>query len=61
MDTKTISRQIAEFTEGLTFDQLPEAVVHETKRYLYDSVGCAFGAMDSNRPIDVFIHEISNQ
>lgn len=47
MDTKTISRQIAEFTEGLTFDQLPEAVVHETKRYLYDSVGCAFGAMDT--------------
>jgi 2-methylcitrate dehydratase len=40
---KSVSRQIAEFAVGLTYADLPEKVVHEVKRYLYDSVGCAFG------------------
>ncbi len=40
---KSISRQIAEFAVNLNYDDLPEKVVHEVKRYLYDSVGCAFG------------------
>lgn len=39
----TLSRQIAKFAIGLKFEDLPENVVHEVKRYLYDSVGCAFG------------------
>jgi 2-methylcitrate dehydratase len=42
---KTISRKIAEFAVGLRYEDLPEEVVHEVKRYLYDSVGCAFGSM----------------
>ncbi|MFQ5499290.1 MAG: MmgE/PrpD family protein [Candidatus Zixiibacteriota bacterium] len=40
---KTLSRQMAEFAVGLKYDDLPDNVVHEVKRYLYDSVGCAFG------------------
>jgi 2-methylcitrate dehydratase len=40
---KSISRQIAEFAVGLSYDNLPERVVHEVKRYLYDSIGCAYG------------------
>jgi 2-methylcitrate dehydratase len=40
---KSISRQIAEFAVNLNYGDLPEKVVHEVKRYLYDSVGCAFG------------------
>jgi 2-methylcitrate dehydratase len=40
---KSISRQISEFAVNLKFDDLPEKVVHEVKRYLYDSVGCAYG------------------
>jgi 2-methylcitrate dehydratase len=40
---KSISRQIAEFAVGLKFEDLPENVVHEVKRYLYDSIGCAYG------------------
>ena len=40
---RTISQKIADFAVGLTYDQLPENVVHEVKRYLYDSVGCAYG------------------
>lgn len=39
----SLSRIIAEFAHGLTYDQLPEPVIHEVKRYLYDSIGCAFG------------------
>ncbi|RJP64148.1 MAG: MmgE/PrpD family protein [Ignavibacteriales bacterium] len=41
---KSISRQIAEFAVNLKFQDLPKEVVFEVKRYLYDSIGCAFGA-----------------
>ncbi len=40
---KTISRQIAEFAVGLKYKDLPDNVVNEVKRFLYDSVGCAYG------------------
>jgi 2-methylcitrate dehydratase len=39
----SISRQIARFARELQYENLPNDVVHEVKRYLYDSVGCAFG------------------
>ncbi len=39
----TLSRQMAKFAIGLKYSDLPENVVHEVKRYLYDSVGCAYG------------------
>ncbi|MCB2201821.1 MmgE/PrpD family protein [bacterium] len=38
-----LSQQIAEFAVGLKYRDLPSEVVHEVKRYLYDSVGCAYG------------------
>ena len=40
---KSVSRQISEFAYGLSYESLPESVVHEVKRYLYDSIGCAYG------------------
>jgi 2-methylcitrate dehydratase len=40
---KSVSRQIAEFALGLKFEDLPTEVVTEVKRYLYDSIGCAYG------------------
>lgn len=40
---KSISRLIAEFAVGLSYKDLPENVINEVKRYLYDSVGCAYG------------------
>ncbi|MBL7046964.1 MAG: MmgE/PrpD family protein [Candidatus Marinimicrobia bacterium] len=40
---KTISRQIAEFAIDLKYEDLPKKVVEEVKRYLYDSIGCAYG------------------
>jgi len=55
---KTISRQIAEFAVNLKYDDLPEKVVHEAKRYLYDSIGCAYGGYhtkDVNILRDIYI------
>ncbi|MCU7501297.1 MAG: MmgE/PrpD family protein, partial [Ignavibacteria bacterium] len=40
---KSFSRQIAEFAVNLKFEDLPGEVVNEVKRYLYDSMGCAYG------------------
>jgi len=39
----TISRQIAEFAVNLKYEDLPDDVIIEVKRYLYDSLGCAYG------------------
>jgi len=40
---KSISRQIAEFAIKLKYEDLPKEVINEVKRYLYDSIGCAYG------------------
>lgn len=39
----SVSRQIAEYAVALNYKDLPDGVINEAKRYLYDSVGCAFG------------------
>jgi 2-methylcitrate dehydratase len=39
----SLSRQIANFALGLKYADLPQEVVREVKRFLYDSIGCAFG------------------
>jgi 2-methylcitrate dehydratase len=44
---KTISRKISEFAVNLKYDDLPDEVIQDVKRYLYDSVGCAYGSMDT--------------
>ncbi|MCF8241202.1 MAG: MmgE/PrpD family protein [Melioribacteraceae bacterium] len=40
---KSISRIISEFAVNLKYEDLPQNVIHEVKRFLYDSIGCAFG------------------
>ena len=40
---KSISRQISEFAIKIKYEDLPKEVVNEVKRYLYDSIGCAYG------------------
>ncbi len=45
--TPTLAERIATFAVGLRFDHLPPAVVHEVKRRVLDSIGCAFGAYQS--------------
>jgi 2-methylcitrate dehydratase len=39
----SISRTMAEFAVGLKYEDLPDEVIHEAKRLLLDSVGCALG------------------
>ncbi len=54
---KSIARQIAEFSVGLKYEDLPEDVVYEVKRYLYDSIACAFGGYrtkDVNIMYDIY-------
>jgi len=43
----TISHKIAEFAVNLNYEDLPEEVVFQVKRFLLDSIGCAFGGWDT--------------
>ena len=47
----SIARQLAEFTVGVRFGDLPPDAVHESKRILLDSIGCGLGgiALDKSR------------
>lgn len=42
----TIAEQLADFAHRLRFEDLPKDVVHEAKRRVIDSIGCALGAFD---------------
>ncbi len=44
MAVQTVAEVLARFAHGLKFNDLPDAVVHEAKRRIIDSVGCAMGA-----------------
>lgn len=48
MSEKSIARQMAEFAVGLKYEDLPDNVIFEVKRYLYDSIGCAYGSMGTH-------------
>ncbi len=41
---KTIAEQLAQYTQDIDFKDLPREVVHEAKRHIIDSFGCAMGA-----------------
>jgi len=45
MDKTT--RTLAESTSGITYEQLSSAAIHETKRRLVDTIGCALGGYTS--------------
>jgi 2-methylcitrate dehydratase len=47
MLTPTLAERMARFAVGLRYEQLPPDVVHEVKRRVLDSLGCAFGAFQS--------------
>jgi 2-methylcitrate dehydratase len=42
--TKTLAHQLADYSCFLRFDDLSRQVVHEVKRRVIDSIGCALGA-----------------
>lgn len=43
----TLAQRFARFTDRLSFDDLPPEAIHEAKRRLLDSLGCAMGAYNS--------------
>jgi len=43
----TISHTIADFAVNLNYNDLPLNVIGEVKRFLLDSIGCAFGGWDT--------------
>ena len=44
----TLARRLAEYAAGVSYDSLAPSVVHEVKRRVLDSLGCAYGAWDSD-------------
>ncbi len=40
---RNVTKSLAVFSSETEFDDLPDAVVHETKRIILDSLGCALG------------------
>ena len=48
MPAQPLANRLAEYAVSLRFDQLPAAVVHETKRRFIDSIATAVGAMGSD-------------
>lgn len=44
----SVSRQMAWWALDLTYDKLPPEVVHEAKRALVDTIGCALGGYESD-------------
>ncbi|HEU4753758.1 MAG TPA: MmgE/PrpD family protein [Armatimonadota bacterium] len=44
----TLARRLAEYAASVRFEDLPAPVVHEVKRRVLDSLGCAWGAYGSD-------------
>jgi len=44
----TIAEQLSSYAVGLSYDDLPPEVVHQAKRLIIDTLGCAFGGYDSD-------------
>ena len=43
----TIAEQLSSYAVGLRYDDLPSEVVHQAKRLIIDTLGCAVGGYDS--------------
>ena len=48
---ETISYKMAQFAEKIRYEDLPAEVVHQVKRFLFDSVGCALAGTHGHDPI----------
>ena len=46
---KGVIYQLARFISNATYQDIPEAIVHETKRVILDSVGCALAGMSTDK------------
>ena len=48
----TVAETLVGFAYSLRFEDLPQAVIHEAKRRIIDSLGCALGAVEE-RPVKI--------
>jgi 2-methylcitrate dehydratase PrpD len=46
-DPNGLTHRLARFATGTRYEDLPSSVVHESKRLLLDTIGCAFGAINT--------------
>lgn len=55
----SIARELAKHAKSLTFEDLPSDVIHQTKRFMLDTLGCAIGgyASDASRIIQDVIRD----
>jgi 2-methylcitrate dehydratase len=44
---QTIAENIGAYASTLKYEDLPAEVVHQTKRFIADTLGCAFGGYSS--------------
>jgi 2-methylcitrate dehydratase len=45
---QTVSGRIAEFATSVRFEDMPEEVINTGKRFLYDSIGCGLGGVETH-------------
>lgn len=55
---QTLAERLAVYTNSLHYEDLPEDVIHEVKRRVIDSLGCALGAYNSE-PVRIAIEVAS--
>ena len=46
---KSLTKQLVDFTMKTNYEDLPEDVIHESKRVLLDSIGCAIAGLSSEK------------
>lgn len=58
----SVARELARYAVGLTFEDMPPDVVHQTKRIVLDTLGCAIGgyASGASRAIQELIKEMGH-
>src|SRR5207245_9704235 len=43
-----LAEQLADYVDSINYQDVPEKVVHETKKRIVDSLGCAIGAFNAD-------------
>ncbi len=58
----SVARALARYATELTFQDLPEDVIHQTKRVVLDTLGCAIGgyASEASQAIQEYIKEAAH-
>ena len=58
MQERTLAEELSEFIVDTTYEKLPKEVVHKTKRFFMNHVGCVLGAK-GNESSDIVVKAVS--